>query len=281
MKIGIIGLGLIGGSFALALKKQEKHIIYGRDLYHFDKAKSLGLIDEKLTDENIDEMEFILLATPVNTIGKIAREVLDKISPGTVVMDAGSIKYKIAQEIKNHRNRKNFLLSHPIAGTEYSGPEAAFGSLFQDKINIFCDTKDTAPKLVEKALLLMNELGLKTIEMDSFEHDRHIAYVSHLSHISSFMLGKTVMDLEKDEKNIFDMAGSGFASTVRLAKSSPDTWTPIFIENKENIIQSLDEYIYNLQELKMDLEQNRSEKIHRNLTQINHIKTIIDKLENT
>ncbi len=281
MKIGIIGLGLIGGSFALALKKQEKYIIYGRDLYQFDKAKSLGLIDKKLTDENIDEMEFILLATPVNTIGKIAREVLNKISPQTVVMDAGSIKYKIAQEIKNHPNRKNFLLSHPIAGTEYSGPEAAFGSLFQDKINIFCDTKDTEPELVEKALLLMNELGLKTIEMDSFEHDRHIAYVSHLSHISSFMLGKTVMDLEKDEKNIFDMAGSGFASTVRLAKSSPDTWTPIFMENKENIIQSLDEYIYNLQEFKKDLEQNRSKKIHHNLTQINHIKTIIDKLENT
>jgi len=279
MKIGIIGLGLIGGSYGLALKHHNDSIIYGRDLHHFDKAKSLGIIDYHLTDEGMKEMDLIIIATPVNTIGKIANEVLNKVSLNTLVMDAGSIKYNIAEEIKDHPKRKNFLLSHPIAGTEYSGPEAAFSTLYKEKINIFCDIENTAPHLLVKGYRIMEILKMKTIEMDSFEHDRHIAYVSHLSHISSFMLGKTVMDLEKNEKNIFDMAGSGFASTVRLAKSSPDTWTPIFMENKKNILQSLNEYIQNLQELREDLRKDNTNKIYRNLKNVNHIKSIIDKIE--
>jgi len=279
MKIGIIGLGLIGGSFALAFKHKMNAKIYGQDLHHFERAQELGLIDDYLSDEKIKEMDLILVATPVNVIGKIAIDVLNKISPGTLVLDAGSIKHNIANEIDNHPNRKNFLLSHPIAGTEYSGPDAAFASLYNRKMNIFCDTQNTSPELVKKAYQIMEQLGMTTTEMDSFEHDRHIAYVSHLSHISSFMLGKTVMDLEKDDKNIFDMAGSGFASTVRLAKSSPDTWTPIFLENRNNIIKSLDEYIYNLQELREDLVQQKNQKIYKNIKEINHIKSIIDKIE--
>ncbi len=279
MKVGIIGLGLIGGSFALSLKKKEGYKIYGSDKYHYDLAISLGLIDEKLTDANLSQMDIVLIATPVDTIGKIGNDILDKISADTLVMDAGSIKHKIAREISKHPRRKNFLLSHPIAGTEYSGPEAAFSNLFAHKINIFCDVDDTDPDLLKSGYKIMKLLQMKTIEMDSYEHDRHIAYVSHLSHISSFMLGKTVMDLEKDEKNIFDMAGSGFASTVRLAKSSPDTWTPIFMENKENILQSLNEYIQNLDYLRKNLEEDNSEAIYKQLKKINHIKTIIDKLE--
>jgi prephenate dehydrogenase len=280
MKVGIIGLGLIGGSYALALKQTSQAKIYGEDKYHLKKALKMGIADEQLTQENMDKMDYIIIATPVNTIAHIAEEVLNHISENCLVLDAGSIKHKIALKIKNHPRRKNFLLSHPIAGTEYSGPEAAFGNLYKNKINIFCDTKDTDSELLKRAYRLMKTLEMKTIEMDSFEHDRHIAYVSHLSHISSFMLGKTVMDLEKDEKNIFDMAGSGFASTVRLAKSSPNTWTPIFMENKENILQSLDEYISNLQDFKNKLEKDKKTDIKQSLININHIKEIIDKLEN-
>ncbi len=279
MKVGIIGLGLIGGSFALALKKHYETEIFGMDKYNYDSAEKLGLIDKKLSGKNIALMDLIIIATPVNTIGEIANYVLDNIQNDCLVFDTGSIKYNIAKEIENHTKRSNYLLAHPIAGTEYSGPEAAFSSLFNNKMNILCNTEKTRLDLLKKAKEIFNKLQMKNIEMDSKEHDRHIAYVSHLSHISSFMLGKTVMDLEKNEKNIFEMAGSGFASTVRLAKSSPNTWTPIFIKNKNNILQSLDEYINNLNDFRDLLIDDKSKKIKKLLEDTNHIKNIIDKLE--
>ncbi|HFX17724.1 MAG TPA: prephenate dehydrogenase, partial [Flavobacteriales bacterium] len=250
MKIGIIGLGLLGGSMAIALRRVLKADIYGQDKYHFDKAKDLGLIQFPLTEDQLAEMDIIIIATPVDTISDIARNILDKAALHTLVFDVGSTKHKMAQALANHPKRRQFLLAHPIAGTEYSGPEAAFGSLFDGKINIICDVQETAPELLDIALKLFDALNMQTIQMDSASHDEHIAYVSHLSHISSFMLGKTVLDLEKNTQNIFTMAGSGFASTVRLAKSSPQTWTPIFLENKKPILKALDEYIDNLQDFK-------------------------------
>ncbi len=279
INIGIVGLGLIGGSFALAIKNKLNAKIFGLDKYHFYKAKELNLIDEELKENKLHQMDIIIVATPVNTIGEITNWVLDNINDNCLVFDAGSIKNNIAKQVENHPKRHHFLLAHPIAGTEYSGPEAAFESLFTNKINILCDTHKTRKDLLQKAKNIFAKLQMKMIEMDSKEHDRHIAYVSHLSHVSSFMLGKTVMDLEKNEKNIFDMAGSGFASTVRLAKSSPNTWTPIFMENKENIIQSLDEYINNLQDFRKNLKNNEAEKVKNTLSNINYIKNIIDKLE--
>ncbi len=278
MKTGIIGLGLIGGSMALALRNIPNNKIYGNDKYNFEKALSLGLISDKLTDEIIPEMDLIILATPVNTLPQLALNILDKIKPDTLVFDVGSTKHKLAKAIENHTNRHNFVLAHPIAGTEYSGPEAAFPGLFTRKMNIVCDTEKTKPEILQKALKIFDTLKMKTIEMNSNEHDRHIAYVSHLSHISSFMLGKTVLDLEKDEKNIFRMAGSGFASTVRLAKSSPATWTPIFLENKEPILQALDEYLDNLNDFKAMLYRENHQKIKETLTQINYIGKIIDDI---
>ena len=279
-KVGIIGLGLIGGSMALALKEAMSVKIFGKDTFHLPKALDLGLADKQLTDENIPKMDIIIIATPVNTIGKIAIDILNKINPNCLVFDVGSTKHKIAQQIENHSNRKNYLLAHPIAGTEYSGPEAAFSTLFKDKMNIICDADKTDKKILTKAIQIFDNLNMKTIKMQSAEHDKHIAYVSHLSHISSFMLGKTVLDLEKNENNIFDMAGSGFASTVRLAKSSPKTWTPIFIENKEHILQSLEEYIDNLNDFKVMLYRENRQKIEVELEKINHIKNVIDKVEN-
>jgi prephenate dehydrogenase len=279
-KVGIIGLGLIGGSMALALKETMKVEIFGHDTYFLDKAISMRLADKVLDDNNIHEMDIIIIATPVNTIGKIALDILDKINPDCLVFDVGSTKNNIAQQIENHKNRKNFVLAHPIAGTEYSGPEAAFSTLFKNKMNIICDTDKTSAEIMTKAKYIFDTLSMNTIQMKSADHDKHIAYVSHLSHISSFMLGKTVLDLEKDEKNIFDMAGSGFASTVRLAKSSPKTWTPIFIENKAHILQSLEEYIDNLNEFKVMLYRENRQKIEAELGKINHIKNVIDKVEN-
>ena len=278
-KIGIIGLGLIGGSFGLALQNDKNIRLYGQDKYHLDKAQELGLVHERLTDDLIPQMDIIILATPVDVIPKIAKNILDHIKPDALVFDTGSTKHKIAQAIAGHPNRGNFLLAHPIAGTEYSGPEAAFSSLFNGKMNMICDTNQTTPCILEKALQIFDNMGMQTLEMNSKDHDKHIAYVSHLSHISSFMLGKTVLDLEKDEQNIFTMAGSGFASTVRLAKSSPDTWTPIFMENKTPILQALEEYIDNLQAFKVMLYRENRSKMKALLQKINYIGSVIDNLK--
>ena len=277
-KIGIIGLGLIGGSFGLALQRNKAVRLYGQDQYHLKKALELGLVHDSLTDDLIPQMDIVIIATPVDVIPQIAKKILDHIKSDTLVFDTGSTKHKIAQAIVEHPNRGNFLLAHPIAGTEYSGPEAAFSGLFKGKMNVICDTTQTHPKILNKALQIFDNMELQTLEMDSQAHDNHIAYVSHLSHISSFMLGKTVLDLEKDEKNIFTMAGSGFASTVRLAKSSPDTWTPIFMENKTPILQALEEYIDNLQAFKVLLYRENTAKMKQMLKHINYIGKVIDKL---
>ena len=278
-KTGIIGLGLIGGSLALALKKAFPDMqIYGRDLYHFEKARELDLVSAKLTDAVLPEMDLVIIATPVHTIGGIVLDVLEQVKETCVVLDTGSTKSRIARQVANHPKRSNFVLAHPIAGTEYSGPEAAFESLFVNKMNIVCDTELTAPEILQKTLQIFDALQMKTIQMNSDEHDKHIAYVSHLSHISSFMLGKTVLDLEKDEKNIFTMAGSGFASTVRLAKSSPETWTPIFLENKKPILKALEEYIDNLQAFKAMLYREDRSRMLNSLKEINYIGKVLSDL---
>ncbi len=278
-KIGIYGLGLIGGSIALALKKSLGSRIYGLDKFHQKEALELGLMDSVIEEKNLSEMDVIILATPVDSIPKVALQVLDACKQDALVFDVGSTKSKIAKAIKNHPKRGNYLLAHPIAGTEYSGPQAAFSTLFEGKINIICDVHETDESLLKRAKNIFNKLKMKTIEMNSTAHDKHIAYVSHLSHISSFMLGKTVLDLEENEKNIFQMAGSGFASTVRLAKSSPQTWTPIFVENKQNILIALEEYIDNLNDFKTILYRENKQKLKNILQKTNHIGLIIDKIE--
>jgi len=177
--------------------------------------------------------------------------------------------------VKKHPKRRNFLAAHPIAGTEFSGPKAALQGLYKDKTNIICEVEKTAFKLQEKALEIFSKIGMRIRYMDAVSHDKHIAYVSHLSHISSFMLGKTVIDKEKNERDIFDMAGSGFESTVRLAKSSPAMWTPIFEQNKDNIIETLEEYIGNLQQFKTLMEEHKFDKVFEEMQQTNHIASIL------
>tara|TARA_Y100001958_G_scaffold156027_1_gene147808 strand:- start:376 stop:1224 length:849 start_codon:yes stop_codon:yes gene_type:complete len=278
MKIGIIGLGLIGGSFAIAAKKHvSPSKLFGNDknIENEKKALELGLIDEILKKSDFFQMDVILLAIPVDAALDLIDDLLDQINDNTLIIDVGSTKSMICEKVAFHPKRNQFLATHPIAGTEFSGPTAAFDSLFIGKSQILCETNKTRPDLLDWAVNWFKNINMRLREMDPKEHDKHIAYVSHLSHISSFMLGKTVMEKEKDEKTIFDMAGSGFESTVRLAKSSPDMWTPIFKQNQENILEVLDHYISNLQEFKRLIEQKNYEAIYDKILKTNTIKEIL------
>ena len=278
MKIGIIGLGLIGGSFALAAKKFNVGAsLYGQDNNpkHMAEALSLGIIDHPLEVHNHASMDVILLAIPVDACLTVVLPLLDQINDNALLLDVGSTKAAICRHIELHPKRNQFLATHPIAGTEFSGPSAAFAELFVEQAQILCETNKTRPDLLEWAIQWFRNMNMEIHEMDPEAHDKHIAYVSHLSHISSFMLGKTVIEKEKDERAIFKMAGSGFASTVRLAKSSPDMWTPIFKQNKENILEVLKEYISNLEHFEHLLESDDYDQLFKQMKNINTIKTIL------
>ncbi len=282
MNIYIVGIGLIGGSIALDSKAKDAQVrIFGIDSneMHLDEALRLGIIDEKATYENLHQADIVILATPVDVSLEIAPMVLDKIGEDTIVFDVGSTKLPICEVLANHPNRKNFMATHPIAGTEFSGPSAAILSLFEGKTNIICEVEKTTFKLQEKALNLFQNLGMRIRYMNPKSHDKHIAYVSHLSHISSFMLGKTVVEKAKDETDIFDMAGSGFESTVRLAKSSPAMWTPIFKQNKKQVVKSLEEYILNLSKFKELLESDNYESVFNEMQSVNKIKEILNGMK--
>ncbi|GAA3596906.1 prephenate dehydrogenase [Flavivirga amylovorans] len=277
--IYIIGVGLIGGSLAIDIKKNNPEaVIHGisRKQTTLDEALSLNLIDKKATLEDIDNADLVIISIPVDATVKLLPSILDKISDSGLVVDAGSTKVDICKVIENHPKRRNFLAMHPIAGTEHSGPTAAIPNLFKGKTNIVCEVEKTAFKLQEKALKLFVDIGMRIRYMNPEAHDKHIAYMSHLSHISSFMLGKTVIEKEKNERDIFDMAGSGFESTVRLAKSSPEMWTPIFKQNKENVIETLKEYIDNLNQFKELMEKDDFEEVYNEMKNTNHIKQILN-----
>ncbi|MFK7781308.1 prephenate dehydrogenase [Psychroserpens sp.] len=277
--IYIIGVGLIGGSVALDIKSINTHAkIFGIDSNdsHLDQALQLDIIDYKSTYKDLRNADLVILSIPVDKAVSELPKVLDAISEATLVIDVGSTKQPICKAVEEHEKRRNFLATHPIAGTEFSGPKAAIRNLFQKKTNIICEVEKTTFKLQEKALQLFSDLGMRIRYMNPEAHDKHIAYVSHLSHISSFMLGKTVIEKEKNERDIFDMAGSGFESTVRLAKSSPAMWTPIFKQNRENVIETLDEYINNLKQFKSLMESDDFDEIYNEMQNTNHIKDILN-----
>ena len=280
--IFVIGVGLIGGSLCLDIKKiYPKVKVYGIDtsIENLDMAVKLNLIDYKSSLDFLYKADLVLISTPVDVANKIIIDVLNNINSKSLVIDFGSTKTNICSTVDNHKKRRNYLASHPIAGTEFSGPNAAFSGLFNNKTMILCDTEKTDPNLLATAETIFRTMDMNIRYMDSFSHDKHIAYVSHLSHISSFMLGKTVMDKEKNENNIFDMAGSGFESTVRLAKSSPEMWAPIFELNKENIVESLEEYIVNLNSFKNLLQNDKFGELKNQMIQTNYIKNILKGLK--
>ncbi|MFI1773090.1 prephenate dehydrogenase [Thalassobellus citreus] len=274
-----IGVGLIGGSLAIDIKKNNPDVIIhgiSRKQSTLDEALSLNLIDKKATLDDLGNADLVIVSIPVDATVKLLPTILDKISENGLVVDAGSTKLDICKVVENHPKRRNFLAMHPIAGTEHSGPSAAISGLFQGKTNIVCEVEKTTFKLQEKALKLFSDIGMRIRYMNPEAHDKHIAYVSHLSHISSFMLGKTVIDKERNERDIFDMAGSGFASTVRLAKSSPEMWTPIFKQNKTNVIETLEEYINNLTHFKELMKSDDFDAIFNEMKNTNHIKDILN-----
>lgn len=283
MKTTIIGLGLIGGSMALDLRKAG----IAQELTGVDRSESngkraveLGIVD-KIEDEGkaISSADLIILAIPVNALSQLLPSVLDSVKKGAVVIDAGSTKRSICKAVAAHNNREQFVAAHPIAGTENSGPEAAFEGLFKGKTNIICEREKSSTQALDVAGQVAAALGMNTIYMEPEEHDKHVAYVSHLSHVSSFLLGQTVLDIERDEKNIFTLAGSGFASTVRLAKSSPDMWAPIFEQNAEFLSQALLEYIMHLQKFQYYLMKRDVKELQRIMKDANRIREILNGIE--
>ncbi len=227
----------------------------------------------------VAEADLIVLATPVNAIISILPQVLDLAQPSAVVIDLGSTKELICAVVQDHPKRHQFVAVHPIAGTENFGPEAAFASLLREKTMIICEQEKSNAAAVELVEELCRKLEMRISYMDAASHDLHLAYVSHLSHISSFALGITVLDKEKNEQNIFDMAGSGFSSTVRLAKSSPDMWAPIFTQNSKNVSEALASYIEKLQYFKRVIDNQDENSSYALMKEANEIRRILQGIK--
>jgi prephenate dehydrogenase len=283
MKTAIIGLGLIGGSMAIDLRKAALAttlIGVEKNQGHAARAVERGLVDQVVElEEAVAQADLVITAIPVNAIKTVLLKVLDNISEKTIVIDTGSTKSMICKAIEDHPKRRQFVAAHPLAGTENSGPDAAFSGLFTQKTNIICEKEKSSEEALNVAAGIFSTLKMRTIFMDPVEHDKHVAYVSHLSHVSAFLLGQTVLDIEKDEKNIFNLAGSGFASTVRLAKSSPDMWAPIFEQNAEYLSQALLEYIMHLQKFQYHLMKRDVNELHRIMTNANHIRKVLEGMD--
>ncbi len=282
MTITIVGLGLIGGSMALSLKDNcfaDTLIGVDNNPLHTAKALQLGLVDSVASLENaVAQSDIIIVATPVNTLTSILPQILDLISDNQVVIEVGSTKKPVMDAVKNHLKRPNFVATHPMAGTEFSGPEAAIHRLFDNKNCVLCDVQDSKPELATLIQKMYEDgLKMKVQFMESNAHDVHTAYISHISHICSFALASTVLAKEKDEESIFNLASTGFESTVRLAKSNPETWIPIFQQNQENIIDVLDEYITTLLKFKGLMISDSYDKLKDCLIQANDIKRILNK----
>lgn len=283
MKVTIVGIGLIGGSLALSLKRNgfaSEIMAVDNNETHLKKALALGIADEVMSlDQALPKSDIIILAIPVDAAIGLLPAILDQIEGEQIVADMGSTKRDICRKVTGHPRRGSFVASHPIAGTENSGPEAAFATLFLDKVGIICDKEFSNPEALTVIEKLYKSLFMRLTYMDASEHDRHIAYVSHLSHITSFTLGLTVLEVEKNEKNIFDMAGSGFASTARLAKSSPAMWAPIFDQNAENLSKVLSAYIKNLELFKELIDQGERDRVFQLMEEANDIRRILNGIE--
>ena len=279
MNICIVGLGLLGGSLSLGLKSVHDGIfVAGVDTNESNarRAMELGIADQVVSfEKGIENADLVVLATPVNVLSRQIIEALDLLPANSILTDLGSTKEQICKVADTHSRRSRYVSAHPIAGTENSGPEAAFASLMKHKMMIICEKEKSDTGAVQIVEDMFRTLDMHIIYMSAVEHDRHIAYVSHLSHISSFALGSTVLDKEKDERSIFAMAGSGFSSTVRLAKSSPDMWAPIFSQNQKNVSAALDAYIKKLQYFKKVIDENDLSGSYSLMKEANDIRRIL------
>ena len=286
MKVGIIGLGLIGGSMAIDLRRKgfaEEVLGVEAEPVNMAAAEKIGLVDRVVSfEECVDISDVVVLAVPVGAAVRMLPQVLDRyaamaedVRAGKVVMDVCSTKEHLARSVKYHPMRRHYVASHPMAGTEYSGPWAAMPGLFDGHACIICDSEESAPKAVRTVENLYMCLNMRTIYMNASNHDVHTAYVSHISHVTSFALALTVLDKEKDEKHIFDLASGGFSSTVRLAKSSPDMWTPILSQNRDNVLHVMDTYIEKMNAFREAIADGDEDKVRSLIEEANRIRRII------
>lgn len=281
MNIGIIGLGLIGGSMAIDLKRRgfaQQVLGVEAEPVNAAAALSIGLADEVVDlKECVDRSDLIVVAVPVGTAQALLPVILDMMPEGSdkVVMDVCSTKERLVRSVESHPARAHYVASHPMAGTEYSGPWAAMSGMYDGHACIICDAEKSYPEAVSKVEALYDALNMRVICMDSSSHDLHTAYVSHISHVTSFALALTVLEKERDEKHIFDLASGGFSSTVRLAKSSPDMWTPILTQNKENVLHVMDTYIEKMNAFRQAVAEGDEDAIRSLIEDANRIRRII------
>ncbi|MFP5041793.1 prephenate dehydrogenase [Parasediminibacterium sp. JCM 36343] len=279
LTVTIVGVGLISGSFALALRDKgfAKHIIgVSRTEASGKKAVELGIVDEVLPlVDAIQKADFIYVAIPVDATIPIMETILDTITEKQFVADAGSTKHALCEALANHPMRHRFVATHPMWGTEYSGPEAAVRDAFKGRACVICEKEKSDVVIVDVIEDIYKTLGMNMIYMDAAAHDMHAAYISHISHITSFALANTVLEKEKEEHTIFDLAGGGFESTVRLAKSSPAMWAPIFMQNRENVLDVLNEHITQLRKFKACLEKENMEYLQELMVNANKINRIL------
>lgn len=285
-KIGIIGLGLIGGSMAIDLKRKgyaSRILGVDNDPVNASAAERIGLVDAVTSiEECVRESDVVIVSVPVGAALKIVPHVLDIMAEsssdgacGKVLMDVCSTKESLAAAVKYHPMRKCYVASHPMSGTEYSGPWAALPGLFDGRACIICDFNESNPAAVRTVEEIYDVLNMRVVYMNSSSHDVHTAYVSHFSHVISFALALTVLEKEKDEKHIFDLASGGFSSTVRLAKSNADMWTPILLQNRENVLHVMDTYSGKLEAFRKAIEESDEETLRKLILDANRIKRII------
>ena len=283
MKLGIIGLGLIGGSMAIDLRRRgfaSEFLGVDADPLNASAAEKMGLVDRVVTlEECIDQSDMAIVAVPVGAALKLLPGILDRFeqtgAKDKIVIDVCSTKELLARSVKYHSCRRQYVASHPMSGTEYSGPWAAKPGLFDGRAGIICDSHESDPKAVRIVEELYQALNMRLIYMNSSNHDVHTAYVSHVSHVTSFALALTVLDKEKDEKHIFDLASGGFSSTVRLAKSGASMWTPILMQNRDNILHVMDTYIEKMQAFRQALAADDEDAVRDLIEEANKIRRII------
>lgn len=277
--VTIVGVGLISGSFSLALKEKglvKKVIGVSRTAASAQKALELGLIDEVLPlEQAVPQSDLVYVAIPVDATIPVMRQVMDLVTDQQIVADAGSTKHALCEALDHHSMRTRFVATHPMWGTEYSGPEAAVRDAFVGRACVICEKEKSDPAAVEKVEAVYRALGMHMIYMDADGHDMHAAYISHISHITSFALANTVLEKEREDEAIFELAGGGFESTVRLAKSNPAMWVPIFMQNRENVLDVLNEHISQLRKFKACLEKENYTYLQELIENANKIKRIL------
>ena len=281
MRVAVVGLGLIGGSFALALKdKSIASSVVGveANAANAEAALRLGLVEAVLPlNKAVDGADLVALAVPVDAIPQLAIKVLNRVTENQIVIDMGSTKEELCEIISQHPRRGRFVATHPMWGTEYSGPEAATVESFAGRAVVICQKEMSDSKAVERIEDIYRKLGMTVLEMNPEQHDLHTAYVSHISHITSFILSTTVLEKERESETILNLAGGGFESTVRLAKSSSQMWIPILKQNKYNILDVLREYIHQLELFRKALERDNYDELRTTIERANEIRKILDK----